>query len=402
MNLVRAYRSMGEYLIFITEDGTVMEWGKLNSAKRPRPLEIPENLFPADTKVVRVHNRLLRASLFLSFISPLPQISVGTGHSSVLLLTSQHRVILWEGSSAPTEITFPPSERVVQVDSGALHYAAITESGNLYTWGRNPYGQLGIVPYEESALTPTKASLPSPVASVSCGYAHTIITLENGTYYGCGRNDSGELGLGYCTASVKVPTLITFKFEPAEVFVGGYYSMAISRDRKLYSCGWNRYGILGVKISGDVADYTLVKLQGRVKEVATEGLHNLLLMEDGTLWEWGQSVCVGEDQLIPTPVRFDNGERPICNFVGIGCGESTAWAITDEGKLWTWGRANGHGDDPIRYPKELDLTFKVPPLSCQQLWGKVFKWFWFGRLDGKSPLAQLPVEVVWHCVGVFA
>ena len=33
--------------------------------------------------------------------------------------------------------------KIVQVSAGSVHSAAVTEEGELYTWGRGTYGRLG-------------------------------------------------------------------------------------------------------------------------------------------------------------------------------------------------------------------------------------------------------------------
>jgi alpha-tubulin suppressor-like RCC1 family protein len=82
------------------------------------------------------------------------------------------------------------------------HAVAILENGNLAVWGSNWTGQLGLGPNLGNQRTPVVVSGFDNVVSASCGYVHTVVLLENGFVFSCGRNGDGQLGLGDTTCRV--------------------------------------------------------------------------------------------------------------------------------------------------------------------------------------------------------
>lgn len=67
----------------------------------------------------------------------------------------------------------------------------------IYAWGLNNYGQLGIG-NTKNTYTPTlvEAFVDKPVKKITGGEHHTIALLESGEVYAFGRDDDGQLGLG--------------------------------------------------------------------------------------------------------------------------------------------------------------------------------------------------------------
>ena len=73
------------------------------------------------------------------------------------------------------------------------HSAAITQSGSLYTWGDNSYGQLGAGSSISSSMDPILVD-NNIWTSVSCGARHTIALQTDGSVWGWGTNQFGQLG----------------------------------------------------------------------------------------------------------------------------------------------------------------------------------------------------------------
>ncbi|PAA54412.1 hypothetical protein BOX15_Mlig030897g4, partial [Macrostomum lignano] len=64
--------------------------------------------------------------------------------------------------------------RIVQLDAGMYHFAAVTNSGSLYTWGDQRSGSLGLG-HDDNQCFPLQVSLACRVQWTRCGVDHTII-----------------------------------------------------------------------------------------------------------------------------------------------------------------------------------------------------------------------------------
>ncbi|XP_034179217.2 RCC1 domain-containing protein 1 isoform X2 [Osmia lignaria lignaria] len=93
--------------------------------------------------------------------------------------------------------------RVVQISAAGSHSAVVTEQGDLYTWGWNTNGELGL-PNQESKVVavPTLVDFTDDqnknaeafVKKVECGNNFTICMMDDGTLWGSGSNKYGQLG----------------------------------------------------------------------------------------------------------------------------------------------------------------------------------------------------------------
>lgn len=85
---------------------------------------------------------------------------------------------------------------VVDVCCGWDSSAALTRDGELYVWGSNRYGQLGLDHLVFLTISqPHRISIGEKVRCISMGLRHTAIVTENHEVYICGANNRGQLGL---------------------------------------------------------------------------------------------------------------------------------------------------------------------------------------------------------------
>jgi len=75
--------------------------------------------------------------------------------------------------------------KIKKICGGSHHTVLLDDKGNVYTWGRNQYGQLGLKSNEPVVKEPTKVDLDE-VVDVSCGANHTLFLTKEGSVYGCG------------------------------------------------------------------------------------------------------------------------------------------------------------------------------------------------------------------------
>ena len=81
-------------------------------------------------------------------------------HGKTFVYDGTEKNALGKGLAA-VEGGFALPEGVAQVSLVSGHSAAVTQSGDLYTWGRNNYGQIGDGTWVGSRYKPTKISIDS-------------------------------------------------------------------------------------------------------------------------------------------------------------------------------------------------------------------------------------------------
>ncbi|NLV95017.1 MAG: hypothetical protein GX031_10815, partial [Candidatus Riflebacteria bacterium] len=82
----------------------------------------------------------------------------------------------------------------------------------MYAWGTNDYGQLGLGNNKTAKNMTQVPNFPpnnEKLRSVSAGAAHALALTERGEVYAWGLNSSGQLGLGH-TTNINTPTLVRF------------------------------------------------------------------------------------------------------------------------------------------------------------------------------------------------
>ncbi|XP_030471685.1 ultraviolet-B receptor UVR8 isoform X2 [Syzygium oleosum] len=86
---------------------------------------------------------------------------------------------------------------VSQISGGWRHTMALTSDGKLYGWGWNKFGQVGVGDNVDHCA-PVQVKFPNEqkVAQVSCGWRHTLAVTEEGNVFSWGRGTNGQLGHG--------------------------------------------------------------------------------------------------------------------------------------------------------------------------------------------------------------
>lgn len=126
----------------------------------------------------------------------------------------------------PQLVTGFDSRSIVSASCGDLFTAALTNDGQLYTWGHGGHGRLGhgaeysatshcwepqrvrtmSLSSSVSELSGGDCSLPC-VVEVSCGWSHSVLKLADGRIFAWGQGDCGQLGQGTKVDRL-VPTLV--------------------------------------------------------------------------------------------------------------------------------------------------------------------------------------------------
>merc|ERR1712216_1112497 len=91
------------------------------------------------------------------------------------------------------------SPKIKQACAGLDHSAAVTSNGNLWVWGDNAHGQLGLGDLAERTYP---AAIEYPFSNnnvyidrVYCGTHATVAVSTKGNVFAWGRNNFGQLGV---------------------------------------------------------------------------------------------------------------------------------------------------------------------------------------------------------------
>ena len=257
---------------------------------------------------------------------------------------------------------------VAAVSCGNFHTMVLKTDGSLYGTGYNNYGQLGL-----SNNTPTKIlqqilyvtdgtttqNIPT-VASVTCGAYHTMVLMTDGSLYGTGRNNSGQLGLGDNTNRNTLKLVTT---AVAAVSCGEAHTMVLKTDESLYGTGYNFYGQLGL---GDNTNRnTLQLVTTSIISVSCGANHTMVITIDYDLYGTGRNdygqLGLGDNNNINTL------EFVTIDVASVTCGAYYTTVIMIDDSLYGTGRNDygqlGLNDNTNRNTFQL-MTTAVAAVSC--------------------------------------
>ena len=195
----------------------------------------------------------------------------------------------------------------------------IKTATSIVTVGNNTYGQRGSHRGEESSGYDEEiASLSKK--KVAAGDGFTIVLHSDGTLWGIGKNDKGQLGIGDNNDKgrfVKINTPVAAG-NIADVKTGPDYTLLLTKDGDVYGTGKNYY-----RLFGDMATVTsvnrFVKLDiDNVKKMSTNSTKGLgepvifILKNDGTLWALGTIITggmpVSYEEFTMIPIELQEGK----------------------------------------------------------------------------------------------
>jgi alpha-tubulin suppressor-like RCC1 family protein len=235
-------------------------------------------------------------------------------------------------------------------------------NGSVSAWGYNADGQRGDGTNGTASDTPATVTLPAGVTarSVAAGGNHALLLGSNGEVYAWGRNASGQLGLGD-QASRTVPSRVVLPAAAVSIAAGREFSVAALADGRVYAWGLNNDGQLGDGSRFSSVIPVEVTGLGGVTAVAAGNAHVLALRNDGSVWAWGANASgqlgIGGFALRRAPVATAARDA-----VRIRAGGDVSLAITRRRTGLAWGE-NGNGQLGLASLTTNDVPSPVGVLS---------------------------------------
>lgn len=270
----------------------------------------------------------------------------------------------------------------LRISGSNSHSVIICSNGNVFAWGNNNVGQIGVMadnvtPYPAASYdTPQRVYGLSEIYQIDAGSgSHTLGLTCNGEVLAWGANEYGQLGDGndgpglFSALPVQVLGVGGVGLLNGVSFVSGGNdeSFAILATGEVVAWGQNDRGQLGDGTTIDRAypDYVINGLTGlplqNVVAVEAGDENGYALLADGTVWSWGDGIdnagCSSAllqnggpaIQNTALPVHEDGAGTQLSGVTQISAGDRHLLAIKADGTVWggggDWGSGQvGNGD----------------------------------------------------------
>uniref|UniRef100_A0A665XE46 HECT domain-containing protein n=1 Tax=Echeneis naucrates TaxID=173247 RepID=A0A665XE46_ECHNA len=256
-----------------------------------------------------------------------------------------------KAGTSPELVGALDTQKITMVSTGRAHSVAVNEQGQVFAWGAGEGGQLGLGTAEVAVRIPrlVKRLCDHHISQVMCGNQHCIALSRDGQLFTWGQNTSGQLGLGKGEPSKLFPhPLKSLAGIPlAQITAGGDHSFALSLSGAVFGWGKNRAGQLGLNDKEDRAVPCHIKFlrSQKVVYISCGDEHTAALTKDGGLFtfgdgSWGQlGHGSTNNELLPRRVLELMGTE----VSQIACGRHHTLAfVPSSGMVYAFG-CNSHG-----------------------------------------------------------
>lgn len=246
----------------------------------------------------------------------------------------------------PEQVVALDAQIIVALSCGESHTLALNDKGQVFSWGLGSDGQLGLNNFEECVRVPRNIKSLSDVqiAQVACGYWHSHALSRGGQIFSWGQNRYGQLGLGLNGQSISTPQIIqSLQGIPfAQISAGGAHSFALTLSGAVFGWGRNKFGQLGLNDSNDRSFPALLKSlrSQRVIYISCGEDHTAALTKEGGVFTFGAG---GYGQLGHNSTNHEINPRKVFELMGsvvtqISCGRQHTLAFTPStGKMFSFG-----------------------------------------------------------------
>lgn len=301
----------------------------------------------------------------------------------------------------PRRILALRRRKVVAVAAAENHSLCVTLDGMVFAWGSNQFGQLGDNPTGSTGTT--SRSIPKPVddmkqtpcIAVAAGERHSVALSKEGEVYVWGNNTSGQLGVprrsgvqkvqrvealwAHGTSSFQQKRKIAIAIAAADqstlVLIAPV--TGVTQVNSVYWWGHGNHVPMRVQFESNKVPNTKLDLHGAMTAtqrlinpvaIACAKYHNAAVTMDGCVYTWGtSSESLGrENTKTPesarsTTHRTTTSPQLVAGMlpengggfaVAVSASEQHTAVVTNTGALFTWGVAQGKnvmGHEGVRW-----------------------------------------------------
>lgn len=222
----------------------------------------------------------------------------------------------------------------------------------VYTWGSNTYGQMGLESSSTHYSVPRICSFGIIIQQVSCGLEHSAFISSQHYVYTMGSNADGRLGISDKTiASSSYPLLVEAlsSSKVCQISCGAYHTAAVTHEGDLYT--WGKGAMLG---HGDlVTRWTPCKLQLEltfVIQVSCGENHSAVVCikdKEKVCMTWGLN-SFGQLALNSREAQEKPARVALQDIKEVACGADFTLFLNNSGQVFSAGKNSdgqlGHGN----------------------------------------------------------
>jgi alpha-tubulin suppressor-like RCC1 family protein len=252
---------------------------------------------------------------------------------------------------------------------GSYHVVSIKSNGTLWGWGESDAGNLG----NTNSINSSSFQIGSSTdwLKVSAGAYNTFIIKNNGTLWAMGDGRYGLLGNGSTTTINPTLQQIGTATNWQKISASSEMTIGLKTDGTIWGWGQNDEYEMGNNTccANQLTPIQIGTANHWVDVETSLGASVFVLKNDGTIWGWGLNLAglLGNSTVmarsVPTQLNADT------DWASIHVGAAHILALKTDGTLWSWGGGE-YGQTGDNFPSSYYRD--TPTQVGTDTWSKVF------------------------------
>jgi alpha-tubulin suppressor-like RCC1 family protein len=283
-----------------------------------------------------------------------------------------------------------PGKVIPQIADDFDTAVLLAPDGSLWAWGGARYELSGSFSKPCHSEVPLRVGADTDWRSIGAESTFTIAIKTDGSLWGWGQNQAGELAqlhISASEASFIPPTRIGTDADWLQIAAGGTHCLALKTDGSLWSWGDNQCGQVGDGTTKTRSAVTRIGSDHDWKAIAVGDYNSYALKDNGTLWGWGASVSSSSAGPYSFAVKigpdtFPRQIDPGTNWASISAKEYGLLALKSDGTLWVRSGPSAHSLAPAYGGSDNDSLAQI---GTDANWAEVHagqRFFYARKQDG--------------------
>jgi alpha-tubulin suppressor-like RCC1 family protein len=250
----------------------------------------------------------------------------------------------------------------IDIKTADFHSLALKSDGTLYGFGENEFGQLGDGT-REPRNKPVQVKGIANVIDFDTSISHSAAVTSDGSVWVWGLNDYGQLS-SENNSDILTPVKVSGLQDIAKVRTGNRFNIALDNSGLVWVWGYNSKGQLeDEEDTGALKPQLISQLSSlAIKDIEAGDFHSLVLSEEGKVYAWGSNEYgqlgngTTNSKYFPSEIG-DLGSIKFINAKG-----NTSSCVSDDGTVYIFGETNYLYGEAILIPEpvqDVDDTFII-------------------------------------------